>query len=58
MTGESRFVAIATEADEDRRWELVSGWVTSDPSCARLAADAQLASYDAPSRQAAAELEA
>jgi HEAT repeat protein len=56
MSAEAQFAAIAAEADADRWWELVSGWVTSDPSGARLAAEAHLDSDDASSREAAADI--
>jgi hypothetical protein len=56
MNGERQFLTIATEPDEDRWWELLSGWVTADPSGARLAAEAHLDSDDALSREAAADI--
>jgi HEAT repeat protein len=56
VTAESQFIAIAREPDEDRWWELVSGWVTADPFGARVAAEAELDSDDASSREAAADI--
>jgi HEAT repeat protein len=56
VNGERQFLTIAAEPDEDRWWELVSGWVTADPSGARLAAEGNLDSDDASSREAAADI--
>jgi len=56
MSGEPQFLAIAAEPDEDRRWDFVTAWVTSDPFRARRAAEAELDSDDARSREAAADV--
>jgi HEAT repeat protein len=56
MENDDRLNALVAEADEDRRWDALRAFVTSEPSPARVVGERGLTSADPRTRQVAADV--